>query len=124
MRNAIVSCFILITHISSAQENRISAFMIDYAFQVPLVDLAERFGNNSSIGVSYFFEKENGIFYEPSDVLVSNGEKQSLYTACQAIFNPDDSVVVFSPYWVSFPEFVKMADAKPIIVNGSPANME
>ncbi|MFL2989610.1 MAG: pyridoxal phosphate-dependent aminotransferase [Candidatus Neomarinimicrobiota bacterium] len=64
--------------------------------------------------------RENKISYDPSDILVSNGEKQSLYNACQAIFNPSDSVIVFSPYWVSFPEFVKMADAEPILVNTVP----
>jgi len=62
-------------------------------------------------------KRENKISYDPSDILVSNGEKQSLYNACQAIFNPSDSVIVFSPYWVSFPEFVKMADAEPVLVN-------
>ena len=67
-------------------------------------------------------ERENGIYYKPSDILVSNGEKQSLFTACQAIFNPGDSVIIFSPYWVSFPEFVKMADAKPILVDTLPDN--
>jgi len=65
-------------------------------------------------------ERENKISYEPSSILVSNGEKQSLYNACQAIFNPDDSVVVFSPYWVSFPEFVKMAEANPVLVDTLP----
>ncbi len=62
-------------------------------------------------------ERENKISYDPSSILVSNGEKQSLYNACQAIFDPDDSVVVFSPYWVSFPEFVKMAEANPVLVD-------
>ena len=65
-------------------------------------------------------ERENKISYNPSSILVSNGEKQSLYNACQAIFNPDDSVVVFSPYWVSFPEFVKMAEANPVLVETLP----
>ena len=64
--------------------------------------------------------RENKISFDPSGILVSNGEKQSLYNACQAIFNPSDSVIVFSPYWVSFPEFVKMADAEPILVNTLP----
>ena len=67
-------------------------------------------------------KRENGISYKPSDILVSNGEKQSLFTACQAIFNPGDSVIIFSPYWVSFPEFVKMADAKPILIDTLPDN--
>ena len=65
-------------------------------------------------------ERENKISYDPSSILVSNGEKQSLYNACQAIFNPGDSVVVFSPYWVSFPEFVKMAEANPVLVDTLP----
>ncbi|MFL3013540.1 MAG: pyridoxal phosphate-dependent aminotransferase [Candidatus Neomarinimicrobiota bacterium] len=65
-------------------------------------------------------ERENKISYNPSSILVSNGEKQSLYNACQAIFNPDDSVIVFSPYWVSFPEFVKMAGANPVLVETLP----
>jgi len=60
---------------------------------------------------------ENGIKFEPDDILVSNGEKQSLYTACQALFEKGDSVFVCTPYWVSFPEFIKLADAKPIYVN-------
>ena len=65
-------------------------------------------------------KRENKISYDPSSILVSNGEKQSLYNDCQAIFNPDDSVVVFSPYWVSFPEFVKMAEANPVLVDTLP----
>jgi len=60
---------------------------------------------------------ENGIKFEPDDILVSNGEKQSLYTACQALFEKGDSVFVCTPYWVSFPEFIKLADANPIYVN-------
>ena len=65
-------------------------------------------------------DRENGLSYEPKNILVSNGEKQSLYNACQAIFNPDESVIVFSPYWVSFPEFVKMAEAEPVLVDTIP----
>jgi aspartate aminotransferase len=61
-------------------------------------------------------ERENGITYKPSDILVSNGEKQSLYNACQALFEEGDEVIVFTPYWVSFPEFVRLADAEPILV--------
>ena len=61
-------------------------------------------------------KRENGINYDPSEILVSNGEKQSLYNVCQALFNEGDEVVNFAPYWVSFPEFVRLADAEPIIV--------
>ena len=62
-------------------------------------------------------KRENGISYNPSDILVSNGEKQSLYNACQALFEEGDKVIVFRPYWVSFPEFVRLADAEPILVD-------
>ena len=62
-------------------------------------------------------KRENGISYSPSDILVSNGEKQSLYNACQALFEEGDEVIVFTPYWVSFPEFVRLADAEPVLVN-------
>jgi aspartate aminotransferase len=62
-------------------------------------------------------KRENGLFYDPVDILVSNGEKQSLYNACQALFDRGDEVVVFRPYWVSFPEFVRLADAEPLLVD-------
>ncbi len=62
-------------------------------------------------------KRENGVQYEPADILVSNGEKQSLYNVCQALFGEGDEVVVFRPYWVSFPEFVRLADAEPVLVN-------
>ena len=65
-------------------------------------------------------KQENDIEYDPADILVSNGEKQSLYNACQALFDVGDEVVVFAPYWVSFPEFVRLANAEPIIVKTMP----
>ena len=61
--------------------------------------------------------KENGIAYDIQDILVSNGEKQSLYTACQALFGAGDEVMILRPYWVSFPEFVRLADAEPLLVD-------
>ena len=66
--------------------------------------------------------RENNITYTPADILVSNGEKQSLYNVCQALFEAGDSVIVFRPYWVSFPEFVRLADAEPILVDTVPEN--
>ena len=63
---------------------------------------------------------ENGLTFTPDQVLVSNGEKQSLYTVCQVLFDRGDEVIVFSPYWVSYPEFVRLADAEPIIVSTDP----
>ena len=67
-------------------------------------------------------ERENGLSYSIKNILVSNGEKQSLYTACQALFDEGDEVLVCKPYWVSFPEFVRLADAEPVFVNTIPEN--
>jgi len=67
-------------------------------------------------------KRENDITYTPADILVSNGEKQSLYNVCQALFEAGDSVIVFRPYWVSFPEFIRLADAEPILVDTVPEN--
>ena len=60
--------------------------------------------------------RENFLEINPNQILISNGEKQSLYLACQALFQAGDEVLIFKPYWVSFPEFVTLSDANPIIV--------
>lgn len=62
-------------------------------------------------------KRENALEIYPSQVLISNGEKQSLHLACQALFQRGDKVLVFAPYWVSFPAFVTLADAEPVIIN-------
>ena len=61
-------------------------------------------------------ERENKIRISPEQVLVSNGEKQSLYLACQVLFQARDEVIIFSPYWVSFPDFVSVTGATPVFV--------
>ena len=61
-------------------------------------------------------KRENKIDILPDQILVSNGEKQSLYLSCQALFQKQDQVIIFKPYWVSFPEFVILSDATPIFV--------
>ena len=67
-------------------------------------------------------KRENKINILPEEVLVSNGEKQSLYLACQALFQSGDEVLIFSPYWVSFPEFVTLSDATPVLINTKSKN--
>ncbi len=101
-------------HIRDAAKNALDEGYTKYTAGPGMIEFRE--------AICAKLERENGISYRPSDILVSNGEKQSLYNACQAIFNPGDEVLVFSPYWVSFPEFVKMADAKPVLVNTLPEN--
>ena len=63
--------------------------------------------------------RDNGIEYKPNEILVSNGAKHSLYNIFQAILNPGDEVIIPSPYWLSYPEMIKMADGIPIFVDTS-----
>ena len=71
------------------------------------------------------FKKENGLEYKPSDIIISCGAKHSLYNIFMAILNPGDEVIIFSPYWVSYAEQVKIADGVPIFVRlDEPRNFE
>ena len=63
------------------------------------------------------FERENHITYTPDEVIVSNGAKHSLYNIFQAILNPGDEVIIPRPYWLSYPEMVRMADGVPVVVD-------
>ena len=65
--------------------------------------------------------KMTGLSYDVSQIIVSNGGKQSLSVACQALFDKGDKVIIFSPYWVSFPEFVTLSGATPVLVNTLPS---
>ena len=62
------------------------------------------------------FKEDNGLFYKPSQIVVSTGAKQSLANTFLAILNPGDEVIVPTPYWVSYPELIKLADGKPVFV--------
>ena len=59
---------------------------------------------------------ENSLDYEISDIVVSNGAKHSLVNAFMAILNPGDEVVIPAPFWVSYPEMVKIADGTPVFL--------
>ncbi len=62
------------------------------------------------------FKKDNNLEYKPSDIIISCGAKHSLYNIFMAILNPGDEVIIFSPYWVSYEEQVKIADGIPVFV--------
>ena len=64
------------------------------------------------------FERDNGLSYQADQILVSVGGKQAFYNMCQALLNPGDEVIIPAPYWVSYPDIVKLADGKPVIVAG------
>lgn len=62
------------------------------------------------------FKRDNNLTYNLNQIVVSCGGKHSLYNACQALFQKNDEVIIFSPYWVSFPDFVSVTGAKPVFV--------
>ena len=62
-------------------------------------------------------KRDNNLDYNIDNVVVSCGGKHSLYNACQVLFEHGDEVIIFSPYWVSFPDFISVTGAKPIFVN-------
>lgn len=64
------------------------------------------------------FKTENGLDYEADQVLVSVGGKQAFYNLCQTLLNEGDEVIIPAPYWVSYPDIVKLADATPVIIDG------
>jgi aspartate aminotransferase len=59
---------------------------------------------------------ENGLDYKPEQIVVSNGAKQSLYNAFMVLLDPGDEVIVQAPYWVSYPEMIKLAGGVPVVV--------
>lgn len=63
------------------------------------------------------FKRENGLEYQTDEVMVSSGGKQVFYNLAQAILNKDDEVIIPAPYWVSYPDMVLLAEAKPVIIN-------
>lgn len=67
------------------------------------------------------FSRDNGLNYNPDQILVSSGGKQSFYNLAQALLNPGDEVIIPAPYWVSYPDMVLLADAEPVIVAGDQA---
>lgn len=68
------------------------------------------------------FKNDNNLEYKPSQITISTGAKQSLANAFMAVLNPGDEVLIPVPYWVSYPELVKLADGVPVFVETSKEN--
>ena len=67
------------------------------------------------------FKRDNGLSYEPSEVIVSCGAKHTIYNIFQAICDPGDEVIFAAPYWVSYPEQIKLAGAVPRVIETTTA---
>lgn len=77
--------------------------------------------NELKQAISDKFKKFNGIDYKPSQIVISNGGKHSLTNVFEAILNPGDEVIIPAPYWLSYPEIVKLAGGVPVFVRGEKA---
>ena len=69
--------------------------------------------------VSRKFEEFNGLHYGTDQIVISNGGKHSLTNVFQAIMNPGDEVIIPAPYWLTYPEIVKLCDGVPVYVYGT-----
>ncbi len=67
------------------------------------------------------FKRENGLSYKPAQIIVSCGGKHSCFNVVMATCQDGDEVIIPSPYWLSYPEMVKMAGAKPVIIETTDA---
>ncbi len=74
------------------------------------------------VAISNKFKAENNLPYAPDQITTGAGGKHCLYMAFQALVNPGDEVLILSPYWVSYPEQVKLAGGIPRVVRGEESN--
>ncbi len=65
------------------------------------------------------FRRENGLDYEPSQIIVTNGAKHAVFNTCYALVDEGDEVIIPAPYWVTYPEVVKTCGGVPVIVHAS-----
>lgn len=63
------------------------------------------------------FKNDNNLDYSPENILISNGAKHSIYNVLMSICNPGDEVIIQTPYWVSYPEMIKLAGAKAVMID-------
>ncbi|MGA0231581.1 MAG: pyridoxal phosphate-dependent aminotransferase [Saprospiraceae bacterium] len=64
--------------------------------------------------ICHKFKRDNGLDYKPSEIVVSNGAKQCIANVCLSLLDPDDEVIIFTPYWVSYFHIVKFAGGKAV----------
>jgi len=101
-------------HIKAAGVKAIQDGMTKYAkptFGIPVVRKA----------ICTKFQRDNGLTYAPDQVMVTVGGKEGCYLTIQALVNPGDEVIIPAPYWVSYPEMVKLAGGVPVFVAGPEA---
>ncbi|MED6194953.1 hypothetical protein PIB30_033478 [Stylosanthes scabra] len=83
---------------------------------VPVIRLAAGEPDFDTPAIIAELKEENGITYTPDQIVVSNGAKQSIAQAVLAVCSPGDEVIIPAPFWVSYPEMARLADATPVIL--------
>jgi len=68
------------------------------------------------------FKRDNDLDYTADQILVSSGAKQTCFNLCAAVLNSGDEAIIPAPYWVSYPDMVKLADGEPVIVSATIEN--
>jgi aspartate aminotransferase len=63
------------------------------------------------------FKRDNNLSYEPGQILVSCGAKHTLFNACMGVLSHGDQAIIPAPYWVSYPDMVRVAEAEPVIID-------
>lgn len=78
--------------------------------------------NELKAAISKKFRDFNGLDYAPNQIVISNGGKHALTNIFDAILNPGDEVIIPAPFWLSYPEMVKLSDGVPVIITGTKEN--
>jgi len=94
--------------VKAAAVNALNSGKTKYAPVAGLPDLV--------LAIAEKLGKENGLFYSPDQIVVSNGAKHSVFNVLMALCEAEAEVVIPSPYWLSYPEMVKIAGGKPVLV--------
>src|SRR5882672_6805263 len=101
-------------HIKDAAAKALAAGFTKYTPSSGIPELRE--------AIATKFKNENGLTYKPSQIIVSNGGKHSCFNVILATCEAGDEVIIPAPYWLSYPEMVKLADASPVIVKTKEEN--
>jgi aspartate aminotransferase len=90
------------SHIKEAAKEALDAGYTKYTPVAGLLELRE--------AICEKFDRDNGLHFQPAQIVVSNGAKQSIANLCLSLLNPGDEAIVFSPYWVSYAEIIHLAE--------------
>ncbi len=102
------------SHIIEAAHQSMKEGLTKYTPSGGLLPLKEAIKNK--------FKKDQNLEYSLEEIIVTNGAKHGLYTLFQVLLNPGDEVIIPTPYWVSYPEQVKLAGGQPIYIEGREEN--